>query len=273
MRNDPIKVLVVDDDQGDFEMIRGMLSKSEHQRFSLDWVSNFDEAIDAFEAGQHQVYFLDYFLEDRTGLDLLKEARARGITAPIILLTGRDSRAVDTEAMAMGASDYLVKGHIDPTALERAIREAVGGSEAVQGQRNMERPEPAVVHPPEASIARDLTGAEARFRAVFESTRSGVALVDLDGILLEVNAAFAGMFSSTIAAMKGRSYLELLDEGDREAVSMELTALVKGEKGRFEAARRFRMAEGEVIWANLATTLIRDAGGAPDHIVVVLEKD
>ena len=74
----------------------------------------------AFDAGDHDVYFLDYFLEDRTGLDLLKQARDRGITAPIILLTGRGSRAVDMEAMELGASDYLVKGLIDPDAPSQA---------------------------------------------------------------------------------------------------------------------------------------------------------
>ena len=84
MENEPIKVLLVDDDQGDFEMIRVMLSKNEHQEFKLDWVSNYEEAVDAFEATAHDVYLLDYFLEDRTGLDLLREARDRGITAPII---------------------------------------------------------------------------------------------------------------------------------------------------------------------------------------------
>ena len=99
MDSEPIRVLLVDDDQGDFEMTRAMLSKAEHVAFNLDWVSTFEEALDAFRAGDHQVYLLDYFLEDRTGLDLLKEAGKQGLDAPVIMLTGRGSRQVDLEAM------------------------------------------------------------------------------------------------------------------------------------------------------------------------------
>ncbi len=84
----PIRVLLVDDDLGDFEMIRVMLSQAEHGNYKLDWVSNYEEALDAFRAKEHDVYLLDYFLEDRSGLDLLKEAEGHGVTAPIIMLTG-----------------------------------------------------------------------------------------------------------------------------------------------------------------------------------------
>ena len=132
METEHIRVLLVDDDQGDFEMIRVMLAKAEHQEYKVDWVSTFEEALDAFQAAEHDIYFLDYFLEDRTGLDLLKEAREKGITAPIIMLTGRGSRTVDMEAMELGASDYLVKGLIDPDALERAIRHAMERAEGAQ---------------------------------------------------------------------------------------------------------------------------------------------
>jgi len=274
VETEKVRVLLVDDDQGDFEMIRVMLSKAEHQEFDLDWVSNFDEAMDAFEGGKHDVYFLDYFLEDRTGLDLLREARDRGITAPIIMLTGRGSRTVDMEAMELGASDYLVKGLIDPDALERSIRHAMEraeGAEAIKELESVERSEASAGHPSGGSVASDLTGAEARFRVVFESTLSGVALVGLDGMLMEVNSAFAEMFSPHPRWSEGMSYLDLLDEADKEAVSVELKALSKGERARFEAARRFLTKDGAVKWAHTTMTLIRSDDGAPDHLVVVVE--
>ncbi|MBT8397430.1 MAG: response regulator, partial [Gemmatimonadetes bacterium] len=209
MEKESIRVLLVDDDQGDFEMIRAMLSKAEHQKFELDWVSSYEEAMDAFDAAEHDVYFLDYFLEDRTGLDLLKEARERGITSPIIMLTGRGSRTVDMEAMELGASDYLVKGLIDPDALERAVRHALEraeGAQAVKEKKERELGPGGGVSAAGTAVGTEvgggsgvggLSGDGARFRAVFASTRSGVALVGLDGTIQEVNASFAGFFSPT----------------------------------------------------------------------------
>jgi len=44
---------------------------------------------------------------------------------PIILLTGQSDHEVDIEAMQAGAADYLVKGQIDPTLLERSIRYSI----------------------------------------------------------------------------------------------------------------------------------------------------
>ena len=272
MDNDPMRVLLVDDDQGDFEMIRSMLSKAEHQNYQIDWVSTFEEALDSFESTTYDVYFLDYFLEDRTGLDLLREARSRGISAPIIMLTGRGSRTVDMEAMDLGASDYLVKGLIDPDALERAIRHAVERVEGAIAIRERGELQKALAEQlsgdkPEEGGA---TGA-ARFRAVFEATRSGIALMDLQGGIMAVNPAFAGIFAPGPRWTEGMSYLDLLDDADREAVGKELQALAKGERAKFEAARRFMAQSGGTIWAHTTVTLIRNPEGEPDHLVVVLD--
>jgi PAS domain S-box-containing protein len=278
VENKTIKVLLVDDDQGDFEMIRAMLSRAEHQEFKLDWVSNYEEAMDAFDNAQHDVYFLDYFLEDRTGLDLLKEARERGITAPIIILTGRGSREVDMEAMKLGASDYLVKGLIDPDALERAIRHAMEraeGARALEENVELRQEAAAAAHagqPARPPMASDLHGDAARFRAVFESSRSAIAVVDLQGNVLDVNPPFAGFFSPTPRWTEGLSYLELLEESDQEAVRLELEALASGDREKFESARRFLTREGHVAWAHTTMALIRNADGAPDHLVVLLEE-
>jgi PAS domain S-box-containing protein len=281
---------MVDDDQGDFEMIRVMLSKAEHQEFKLDWVSNYEEAMDAFDAADHDVYFLDYFLEDRTGLDLLKQARDRGITAPIIMLTGRGSRAVDMEAMELGASDYLVKGLIDPDALERAIRHAMERADGAEALNEREARSSGAVRdagvveagadPPEGSVARGKAfsgstsafGDSARFRVVFEATRSGIAIVGMNGKVVDANPAFRAFFSPTPRWTEGLSYLDLLDDSDQEAVAREMEALTRGEKGRFEAARRFVTREGRVLWAHTTMALIHDEEGHPDHVIVVVEE-
>jgi len=267
VENQPIKVLLVDDDQGDFEMFRSMLSKAEHHAYAIDWVSTYEEAMDAFDAGRHDVYFLDYHLEDRTGLDLLREARNRRIEAPIILLTGRGSRAVDMEAMELGASDYLVKGFIDPDALERAIRHALERMEGGRALRELEE-----AHGMGGGAADPFHGDTASFWALFDATRSGVALVDLQGMVTKVNPPFTALFAPTPRYTEGLAYLDLLDEADREAVGKEMKALVSGQRPRFEAARRFLTREGRAVWAHTTSVLIRDQAGEPHHVMIVTER-
>jgi DNA-binding NtrC family response regulator len=120
-----IKVLVVDDDEDDFFITRELLSGVSAQRFKLDWTDSFDIALDKICEGSYDVYLLDYRLGERSGLELLQEAVTLGYKVPMILLTGQGDHEVDIEATRAGAMDYLVKGRIDATVLERSIRYAI----------------------------------------------------------------------------------------------------------------------------------------------------
>jgi signal transduction histidine kinase len=68
---------------------------------------------------------VDYRLGADNGVELVRELVADGCETPMIVLTGQGDYNVDLEAAAAGASDYLVKGEIVPSLLERTIRYAV----------------------------------------------------------------------------------------------------------------------------------------------------
>ena len=102
----------------------------------MEWISSYEPAIETLLSGRHELCLLDYNLGARTGLDLLREAMARGCRTPIIMLTGNDDWEVDVKAMEAGAADYLVKGQFGRPALERSIRYAIGF--AVERQQTLE---------------------------------------------------------------------------------------------------------------------------------------
>jgi len=120
-----LRVLIADDDEDDYILTRDLLQQIGRQRFLLDWTPSFETALQAIELNQHDVYLFDYHLGQSDGLELMREAMARGCKAPIILLTGNDDWETDVEAMKAGAADYLVKGQLDPRLLERSIRYAL----------------------------------------------------------------------------------------------------------------------------------------------------
>jgi len=125
MKVRPIHVLLVDDDQDDFIIIRDLLAEAKENEFKLDWIGNFEEALETIAARAHDVYLIDYRLGSRTGFDLIREAQNRGNRGPMILLTGFNDRDADREAMAIGAADYLEKSQISTYLLERSIRYAI----------------------------------------------------------------------------------------------------------------------------------------------------
>jgi two-component system sensor histidine kinase/response regulator len=118
----PIRVLLVDDDEDEYIITRRIISEIVGRKHLLDWASTYEDGLALIRKSNHDIYLIDYRLDEHTGLDLLKEATAQGCTQPMILLTGQEDREVDIQAMRSGAWDYLVKGRIDAPILERAIR-------------------------------------------------------------------------------------------------------------------------------------------------------
>jgi DNA-binding response OmpR family regulator len=125
MNVDTISVLLVEDDEDDYIILKALLLETEAGKFRLDWVATYDAAVEKMARNQHDVFLVDYVLGERNGVDLLNEAREKGCNAPIILLTGRGDRDVDLAAMKAGAADYLDKEQLRAPLLERSIRYAI----------------------------------------------------------------------------------------------------------------------------------------------------
>jgi signal transduction histidine kinase len=132
-----IRVLLIDDDEDDYLLLKDLLAKVRGKTFKIDWAASFDEGKSALAEKIHDVCFLDYRLGGRTGLDLLKEAITEGCKIPIIVLTGYGEPEADLEAMKLGAADYLVKDQINSfisgtELLERCIRYSIHRAQSTQ---------------------------------------------------------------------------------------------------------------------------------------------
>ncbi len=136
--SDSVRVLLVDDDESAYVMTRGILARVERPRIELEWARSQAEALEKALAHPYDVYLVDYYLEEHTGLDFLRASRERGIQGPMVMLTAHGDRSLDLQAMDAGASDYLVKGEIDPGTLERSIRYAVERQRAADALRRRE---------------------------------------------------------------------------------------------------------------------------------------
>lgn len=132
----PLKVLLIEDDEDDFQIIRDLLTEIPHRDFQLSWASTFDAGRKAILERTDDICLLDYRLGIHTGLELLQEFYSTGIRMPVIFLTGLGQYEVDLQAMKLGASDYLVKDTLDGPLLERTIRYAM---ERIESQRALQK--------------------------------------------------------------------------------------------------------------------------------------
>ncbi|WP_083966585.1 putative bifunctional diguanylate cyclase/phosphodiesterase [Demequina globuliformis] len=116
--------------------------------------------------------------------------------------------------------------------------------------------------------AEAISRSDAQFRKAMENAPIGMALVDLEWRLMEVNRSFAEMMGSTVAALRGVPFSSLSHPQDLHAERDQLTRLYEGLQNRFNLEKRYVRADGNVVWAKLDVGLVRHAGGAPDHYVV-----
>lgn len=119
-------VLVIDDDPVDAELLRRYLDEIPDHEVELLAFTKIEEGLEALlSRADIDIIFIDYLLGERTGLDALDAINRADVQKPVIMLTGQGSEVVAVEAMKAGASDYLIKGRIQPEALRRAIGNAL----------------------------------------------------------------------------------------------------------------------------------------------------
>ncbi len=203
MKEYPIRVFLVDDDEDDYVVTRDLLAEITGERYLLEWVTTYDAALEALEGAAYDIYLFDYRLGERTGIELLKEVSARGCQAPIILLTGQGDLEIDLEAMSAGAADYLVKGKIDAPLLDRSIRYAIE-RRRVQDELLHSQQKLLKQHDELNRLFRQVEIVKQEWERTLDCIGDMVILTDEEGKIKRCNRAFKDFLE--------KSYTDLLDK-------------------------------------------------------------
>jgi signal transduction histidine kinase len=120
----PLRLLLIDDDQVDRMAITRLLRQT---RFDVALAECADRvsAIGLLQPGTFDGVLLDYYIPGTDGLEILTDIRRRGLSVPVIVLTGQGDEEVAVELMKAGAADYLNKNGLTAERLERSLRYAI----------------------------------------------------------------------------------------------------------------------------------------------------
>jgi diguanylate cyclase (GGDEF)-like protein len=120
-----IRVLLVEDDANDAEMISRVLALCTEPSCHCIHVRELSAAGPLVQNGDFHVVLLDLSLPDSDGLAGLRELALAAPKLPIVVLTGLAEKAAAIQAIRSGAQDYLVKGKNDPALLHRSLCHAI----------------------------------------------------------------------------------------------------------------------------------------------------
>jgi sigma-B regulation protein RsbU (phosphoserine phosphatase) len=122
--NQPTHVLLIEDNQGDADLVRLRLVES-NSDLEVSCADRLSTGLAALAVKPPAVVLLDLNLPDSRGADTFREVLNRAPSVPVVVLSGRDDEELAITAIHQGAQDYLVKGQFDGRQLGRAMRYAV----------------------------------------------------------------------------------------------------------------------------------------------------
>jgi PAS domain S-box-containing protein len=223
-----LNILIIDDDEDDYFITSQYLQEIKAINIECSWSYNINDAQLKLKSNNYDIYFLDYRLGAKTGLELLKEAIAEGVYKPIILLTGKGTPEIDNLAVEAGAYDYLIKGEISSEKLERCLRYAVERYKSFKVINDNEK----------------------KFRLIFENALSFIFTCNESLVFNNCNPASEYLLGYTPSELKETSLLKYIDP--------ELTtSFIKQTQSRKNIRNlnlRFITKQGQIKSGNLSLT-------------------
>jgi diguanylate cyclase (GGDEF)-like protein len=127
-----IKLLLIEDDQADAELLKDALSRLRYMTVDLVCANSLSNAFAQLNGLEPDIIISDLGLPDSQGLETLIKLSEKVPEVPIIVLTGYDDEELAVGALKSGAQDYLVKGQIDINILYRSIRYSIERNSLIQ---------------------------------------------------------------------------------------------------------------------------------------------
>jgi glutamate dehydrogenase (NAD(P)+) len=136
LTDQPVRVLLVEDNAVQSRHIQRLLERSESPQFQVVQAGTLAEGLDQLRRDSVDIVLLDLILPDSDEDETFARVRAHASDRPIVILSGVDDVRLAARAVESGAEDYLVKGRIRADGLIRSLRYALQRTRARTGEWN-----------------------------------------------------------------------------------------------------------------------------------------
>jgi len=128
-------ILLVEDDDGDAFLVQDLLGRSDGD-FSVTRVGTLSEALRHLGV-RFDCVLLDLGLPDAIGFDSLEQILKASPLIAVVVLTGHHDKEIGTQALGLGAQDYITKGSVTEETLTRTLRYAVARRQTETATRQL----------------------------------------------------------------------------------------------------------------------------------------
>ncbi|MCF8305150.1 MAG: PAS domain S-box protein [Ignavibacteriales bacterium] len=131
------------------------------------------------------------------------------------------------------------------------------------------------------SVSRDITErmeaefklieSEERFRSLFRDAATGIALIDVDGRIIDANSAFCDFLRLDINEILSRNFGAFCWDEDNAKDSVYKRELMAGERESYQVEKRFRRGDGNLIWGRMTASAVKGGEGRVKFMIGMIE--
>jgi diguanylate cyclase (GGDEF)-like protein/PAS domain S-box-containing protein len=125
----------------------------------------------------------------------------------------------------------------------------------------------------ESDAKRRQVEALARFEAIYQGALTGVALVSVDGRLIDANPALVELLGAQSAEEINREFALHIHPEDRERVLGSVHELMAGDGSSLRHEHRLVRLDGRSVWISASLSIVREADGSPSFGIVMIQDD
>jgi len=187
------KILIIDDEESIRFVFQAHLSGEGYEVLTAE---DYGSALEAISETDFDLILADIILGGHTGIDILQEVKKRGMRCPVIMITGEPNLATATDAVRLGAFDYLPKPVRKETLL-RVTRHALNHKTLLDEKDELDAENEMYRH---------------NLEAIFNSVKDAIITVDNKMRVLDVNEATKSICCLPLGEIIGQKFTEVLKQ-------------------------------------------------------------
>lgn len=212
-----MRILHLEDNPRDADLVKELL-EAESVACDVVVVENRTDFVSALDRGGFDLILSDFTLPSYDGRSALLLARQKCPDVPYIFFSGTIGETAAIDSLKAGATDYILKQW--PARLVPAIRRAVSETRELTEHKRAEE---------------KLRQVQERFASIFNSSKDAIGYATLNGLFLDVNAAFENLTGYSKEELLLKTYQALTPmEYYRTGTDFIKTVIRNGEPAEYE---------------------------------------
>jgi len=262
----PIRILIVDDERRNRELLEVMLRPEGYQFLSA---ANGEEALAIVASEAPDLVLLDVMMPEMDGYEVAGRIKRTPSSKniPVILITALDDRYAKMVGLTAGAEEFLTKP-VDRAELCARVRNLL----RLKAYGDYHDKYSRLLEEEVSSRTADLSRSERLYRDTFDAAPVGIVHVGRDGRWLEVNRRLCELLGYSLEELRSDPVRELMRLVEVPGEAESFQQMSAGTLDHYTIDEKvFRRRDGGLVWARVNTSVHRDAAGKPRNFVTVVE--